>query len=266
MRAIFLSGSACWGTLCLHREQGAPEYSPAQAKFLARLTPHIADGLRKALLLSKTSTATPPAGPGILVMAEDYSVLSMNAVAAYWMAELAEAERRDRQALPHTVMSVVTLLQMVERGMAVPASVTPKLRLHTPSGSWLTLYASRMNSPGTPGLIAILFEPAQAAEIAPLLLQAYQLTRREGEVTYLILRGQSTKDIAATLQISLNTVQDHLKAIFEKVNVSSRRELAASIFAQHYLPHFATAGAPLDTSGRLTTSESPALEDKPPCL
>jgi DNA-binding CsgD family transcriptional regulator len=184
----------------------------------------------------------------------------MNAVAAYWLAELAEAERGDKQALPHSVLAVVSRLHVVERGTAGTAAATPKLSLHTPSGRWLMLNASRLSSPDGHGQIAILFEAAQPAEIAPLILQAYHLTKREGEVTQLILRGQSTREMADTLHISLNTVQDHLKAIFEKVNVSSRRELAASIFAQHYQPHL-LADAPLDTSGRLTSSDRPSFED-----
>src|SRR5215469_15352293 len=52
MRATFVANAACWGTLCLHRERAAPAYTPAEASFLARLTPHIAEGLRKALLLA----------------------------------------------------------------------------------------------------------------------------------------------------------------------------------------------------------------------
>ena len=72
--------------------------------------------------------------------------------------------------------------------------------------------------------------------IAPLVMQAYQLTNREGEITQCVLRGWSTAEISARLHITLNTVQDHLKAIFEKVGVNSRGELAARIFAGHYQP------------------------------
>ena len=113
-----------------------------------------------------------------------------------------------------------------------------------------------------------MFEVAHPVEIAPLIMQAYHLTKREGEVTHLILQGCATTEIAATLHVSSNTVQDHLKAIFEKVNVRSRRELTGRIFAQQYQPHFVAdapdqphfQAAPLDVSGRLTSLERPSSQ------
>jgi DNA-binding CsgD family transcriptional regulator len=43
------------------------------------------------------------------------------------------------------------------------------------------------------------------------------------------LQGQSTKAIASALVISPWTAQDHLKAIYEKVGVSSRSELVSLV-------------------------------------
>jgi DNA-binding CsgD family transcriptional regulator len=248
LRAIFVTDGACWGTLCLHREQARSRYSSAEAAYLAQLTPHIADGLRKALLLDNVPLGQAPDGPGVMILSEELSIVALTAAAEYWLMELTETERGDRHALPFTVRSVISGLKAIECGL-IGAGFMPKVRLRTRSGHWLVLYASRLRSPGSQAQITVIFERAQPAEIAPIMMQAYQLTKREGEVTQCILRGWSTTEIAARLHISPNTVQDHLKAIFEKVDVGSRGELAARIFTQQYHTQY-QAGAPLDASGQ----------------
>jgi DNA-binding CsgD family transcriptional regulator len=52
----------------------------------------------------------------------------------------------------------------------------------------------------------------------------------------LIAKGLGTGEIASRLHLSRHTVRDHVKAIFEKVDVSSRGELVARLFAEHYAP------------------------------
>lgn len=84
--------------------------------------------------------------------------------------------------------------------------------------------------------LALIIELAKAADVAPLIVEAYELTQRELEVTRLVARGLGTSQIAATLHRSPHTVRDHVKAVFEKVGVSSRGELVARVFADHYAP------------------------------
>jgi len=73
-------------------------------------------------------------------------------------------------------------------------------------------------------------------------------SQRERELTGLVLRGMSTKQLGASLRISQLTVQQHLKSIFDKTGVRSRRELAAHVFAAHYQPKVA-AGRALGPTG-----------------
>jgi DNA-binding NarL/FixJ family response regulator len=73
-------------------------------------------------------------------------------------------------------------------------------------------------------------------------------SRQEQTVTRLLCRGLSTREISERLTITTNTVQDHLKSIFDKVGVRSRRELVTAILQEQYLPR-AMAGQPVGPSG-----------------
>src|SRR4029077_19575261 len=86
--------------------------------------------------------------------------------------------------------------------------------------------------------VAVIVEPAHPARVYPLLMSAYGLTERERDVTGLILQGNSTAQVAEQLVVSENTVQQHLKSIFDKTGVRSRRGLVAKGFFTHYEPRF----------------------------
>ena len=102
-----------------------------------------------------------------------------------------------------------------------------------------------------------MFEPAAPHELAPLIADACGLTERERTVTQLVAQGLATDAIARRLFISPWTVQDHLKSTFEKVGVSTRGELVARVFFDHYVPRLSD-GTPVGWNGAF---EPPALAD-----
>ena len=90
------------------------------------------------------------------------------------------------------------------------------------------MHATPLRGPG-PGEVAVIVEPAAPTATAPVFLAAHGLTAREQQVARLVLRGTSTRSISGVLHISESTVQDHLKAVFDKVGVRSRRDLVAQL-------------------------------------
>ena len=66
------------------------------------------------------------------------------------------------------------------------------------------------------------WDPARAQSSAAAMLQGLGLTPRQQDVLKCLLRGQSNKQIARSLDISDGTVKTHTAAIFNALGVNSR--------------------------------------------
>ena len=244
LRAVLRAGGACWGYLCLHRGAGT-EFSAAEVSHVRRLAPHIAEAIRAGLLAAHVELTGPADAPGLVLMGADGSFISTTAAGERWLDELGPV-RPDRDSLP---LEFHALAATLRRPDAAGAAL-PTLRVRTRTGRWAVLHASRLAVEGNQAVAVIIGEPSPA-ELAPVLMMAYGLTRQEQAITGLVCRGLSTRQISGSLHISLNTVQDHLKSIFDKTGVRSRRELVAAIFQEQYLPRVIT-GQPIGPSGFFT--------------
>ncbi len=67
---------------------------------------------------------------------------------------------------------------------------------------------------------------APAAAVPPPVLDHERLTPRESEVLTYLSKGFTIKEIASLMGIKWFTVNDHIKSIYKKLNVSSRAEAA----------------------------------------
>jgi DNA-binding CsgD family transcriptional regulator len=244
LRAALVADSGTWGGITLLRETGR-SFTAAETRFLASVSGHLAEGLRRALLFTALSADPGAADAGLLVLAPDSSVQLANSTAQQWLDELKGGER-DRNHLPLVVHAVARRARAAAAEHAT-ASGTARARVPMPSGRWLLVRGSVLGG-GPEARTAVILEPAPSPELAPLIAAAYGLTDRERLVTQLVAQGQSTAEIANTLHLSPYTVQDHLKSIFDKAGVSARGELVARLFFEHYAPRLAD-GAPVAPTG-----------------
>lgn len=56
------------------------------------------------------------------------------------------------------------------------------------------------------------------------------LTTREAEIAWLVAAGKSNRAIAAELSLSRRTVENHLYAIYSKLGIRGRVDLAIAVY------------------------------------
>jgi DNA-binding CsgD family transcriptional regulator len=240
LRAVLRVRDSCWGYICLHRE-GPQAFSPGEARFVQRLAPHLAEGLRLGLLRQACDLEDATDGPGLVILAADGAVAGMNDAAGQWLEEL--GGRADGSDLPIEIKALAVRL----RHLSATEPGMPRLRVHTRSGRWAVLDAFWVTSQAEK-TVNVIIQEAAPAEIAPLIMAAYGLTDRERTISGLVCQGMSTRQIASRLHLTSDTVQDHLKSVFDRTGVHSRGQLVAAILQRDYLPHV-IAGDPLGPSG-----------------
>lgn len=220
-----------WGALGLYREVGQPQFDPDEMSFIEAVSPMLAEGARRALLVGQATDPESPDGPGLVVLASDWHVDSMTPGVGRWLAELPDGDW-DAGILPSAVLAVAgQALRQAERadGQIAVSRVLAK------SGIWIVLHGAILVSDSN-RRVAVIVEPAHPARISPLLMSAYGLTEREKDVTRLVLQGNATTEISSALSVSTQTVQQHLKSVFDKTGVRSRRDLVGKVFFSHYEP------------------------------
>jgi DNA-binding CsgD family transcriptional regulator len=235
MVAALRAGGTVWGAVGLYRAPGEPLFDHEEKAFLAAIGPELARGARTGLLVGEARDPQWPDSPGLVVVSEDGEVESTTPGVERWLSELPDGDL-DAGRLPSAVHAVAGRALRTAEGSDDPGEVA-LARVLSRSGTWIILHGTSLVASG-PRRAAVIVEPGHPARITPLLMSAYGLTEREQEVTRLVLRGDSTAQIAERLVVSPHTVQEHLKKIFEKTAVRSRRELVGKVFFAHYEPRF----------------------------
>lgn len=207
LRFAFVDGFGRWGSMGLFSDS---PYSQADQAGAGQIVPLVARALRKGAALAQASTEQ--AAPGVLLLDAGDRVLTRDARAS---------ELLDGCATTGSLPGAVHVLTARVRTSGASA----RGRTLTGDGAWIAIDANPVV--GEAGAVTIVLRPAAAPSVLDVRLRAAGLTDREREIALALVRGDDTAAIAAALHLSPWTVQDHLKAIFDKTGVRSRRAFVA---------------------------------------
>ena len=223
---VFRDRYGCWGFLDLWRIGGT--FSSEECAALQRTADVITTSLRRTLastFVHRSSDVDPAGGPAVLLLSEDIELLTQTPQTDAYLRELLPPET-GRSPVPAAAYNVAAQLLASEQDVD---SHQPWARVHLRDGLWVTLRAARMErrSSADGATIAVSIEPTPPLERASLYARVVGLSEREAELLHHLVGGSDTHELAKLLFLSEHTVQDHLKSIFAKTGINSRRKLIA---------------------------------------
>jgi DNA-binding NarL/FixJ family response regulator len=227
LRVLFHHQGAGWGGAGLMRSTGAPAFAPDEVAFARRIAPIVTGAVRAALVrVAPSMDIAVQDGPAVLVIDAD-EITEATPAATRWLEALTRTDAGHGD-IPAVVRAVAA---------HALSGRTVAQRARGADGTWVVLRAAPLASRRA----VVTLEVAAPPAVASIISAALGLTGREVEVVTAVLKGRSTRQIGTELGMSVYTVQDHLKAVFAKAQVGSRRELVAEVFFGIYAPRLGSA-------------------------
>jgi DNA-binding NarL/FixJ family response regulator len=229
LRIFFAVDGHYIAALEMSRLEARPAFQPTDLAFARLIAPLIGRALRSAFDRERANTSldlTSSGMTGVLILSPTKTVMMATPAALAWMEHLRANEQIKGDQLPTAVVSALASLSP-----RVQELLPHTVQVLTPTGP-LRIEASQTLEDGS---LAVTLVPQQAR--IPLEVPAsWPLTRQERLVCELLLRGQSNRQIAASLVVSEHTVESHCAHVYEKLGVQSRRELLVRFFQEARYP------------------------------
>ena len=224
---VFRDAFGCWAFLELWRTTGP--FDAADTGLLRDVALPGTAGLRAAQARTFALASSGPrlGGPVVLVLSPDLEVRGQTPGTD---APLRLMVPRDDDGPPVPAGAYNVAAQLLAREAGVDAHPA-EARAHVGGGRWSTLRAARLDGPlpADRADIAVTIEESSPAERMSLFALASGLSPRERELLTLLAAGHDTAEVARRMFLSAYTVQDHLKSVFAKADVRSRRELLSRV-------------------------------------
>jgi DNA-binding NarL/FixJ family response regulator len=144
-----------------------------------------------------------------------------------------ECVQQLKPCLPRTQIIIVTVFQDEECVFdALRAGAVGFLRKDTPPAEILEAIrdAHQGGSPMSSGIARMVvahFHPHDSKARSPEPVPPVRLSPREEEIVQLLVKGYRYKEVADAFSCSIHTVREHLRRIYEKLQVTSSREAVA---------------------------------------
>lgn len=208
----------------LYRRDKARPFLRTDVAFLGLVAPTIGRALAAAFLRERAVAEAPDreaATSGVLILEPDGTIDFSTPSGEEWLRRL--LERDDNGALPTALWAAVARARTAEDGAGVLIAPT--------SAGAVRVEAS---AAGRHDRFAVVVAP-QHPPAMPAIPYDWELTPQEERVAQLVLKGLSNREIAATLVVSENTIQTHLRHMYDKLDVRGRSQLLARFFRESFL-------------------------------
>jgi DNA-binding CsgD family transcriptional regulator len=221
LRFVLRDGAGVWGGLSLFTESKEQPYGDDALRQVAALAAPLTGTIRRFPARDVLRRgAAPPAG--VVAVCATRGVVSVSEGARQWLDDLVPGGE-DHTTAENMTRVVLDAAYALRRGDAARTAVC----LRTVRGHWLRVEAMPLKL--GPADVAVTFSEASVSHVATTMSSICGLTDRERQVMDLLLRGGPAKQIARHLDISVLTLNGHLRAIYRKYGVRGRDELYARL-------------------------------------
>jgi DNA-binding CsgD family transcriptional regulator len=227
MRLTLRTARGAWGWLALLRAGGGGRpFGPGDLVRLTALGPALVDFARDYVTAGPLVPTIPAMAPGVVIIGGDRQPRRATAQARWW---------RDQVACHHAIPDwangafLSTLADRARQQARDPRLPPPSVVGPAASyGRWMQWQAQALG-PDADSEVAVVIQPATGAALLPSFCDWYGITARERQVVSHLCEGTAPKQLARRLDMSLHTVNDHLKSMFRKTGVNGRSELLAAL-------------------------------------
>ena len=232
---VIMRSSKPFAFVGFHRNKEQRAFSTDEIELANRLAPHLSAAadrvyMAQEMALYKRAMDTLSYGlmnKGLLVLDENLSLVFANDYARKAFASREEFNTELRYVPKQIVEASETLLaQGILLSNMASANFVLEKREPRIEG-YVRVNAAADGSQ----LFLAFFNSDEFGGLNPRVCKAFGLTKREIEITQCVVEGKTNSEVAEELFISVRTVQNHLRSIYEKCEVNNRTSLSNKVLS-----------------------------------